>query len=194
MLSPPFPASIRTVIDATLSSATVSQATDDRPSIIMAPWLQVLEAYAVAALLRTPAFHRGVEKVARQVHRVRHGIPPEELGGTKLDDPQGNAYLRHFGEELQTQLGLAEARTAAKSARREIPAEGENAEAAWKGSVEESTSKAPKQQQAEAQVQDADGVWRDANREGSEGLPGPKQGFLGEYIGALREQMRTRGR
>ena len=161
----------------------------------MAPWLQVLEAYAVAALLRTPAFHRGVEKVARQVHRVRHGIPPEELGGTKLDDPQGNAhFLKHFGEVCSSQLGRAEARTAAKSTRREIPAEGENAEAAWKGSVEESASKAPKQQQAGTQVQDADGVWRDANREGSEGLPGPKQGFLGEYIGALREQMRSRGR
>ncbi|EME77556.1 uncharacterized protein MYCFIDRAFT_19863, partial [Pseudocercospora fijiensis CIRAD86] len=70
----------------------------------MAPWLRFLEAWAVQQLLRTPAFHRAVEKVARQVHRARHGTPPEELGGTKLDDPNQPSFIRHFADELKTQL------------------------------------------------------------------------------------------
>ena len=75
----------------------------------MAPWLRVLEAYLVQALLRTPAFHRGVEKVAKSVHRIRHGLPPEEMGGTKIDRPGNEGFFRHFSEEIQAQLGRAEA-------------------------------------------------------------------------------------
>ena len=74
----------------------------------MAPWLRVLEAYAVQALLRTPAFHRGVEKVAKQVHRIRHGLPYEEPGGTNISDPSKPGFGKHFIEELKGQLGQAE--------------------------------------------------------------------------------------
>ncbi|EMD00085.1 hypothetical protein BAUCODRAFT_49434, partial [Baudoinia panamericana UAMH 10762] len=68
----------------------------------MAPWLQVVEAFLVQQLLRQPTFHRAVEKVAKGVHRLRHGTPPEELGGTKLDQPSG--MLGHFLDEVKTQL------------------------------------------------------------------------------------------
>ncbi|KAF2207389.1 hypothetical protein CERZMDRAFT_5351, partial [Cercospora zeae-maydis SCOH1-5] len=70
----------------------------------MAPWLRVLEAYAVQALLRTPAFHRGVEKVAKQVHRIRHGLPYEEPGGTNISDPSQPGFTKHFLDELKGQL------------------------------------------------------------------------------------------
>ena len=39
----------------------------------------------------------------------------------------------------------------------------------------------------QAEEEGADSVWEDAKRTSSEA---PKQGFMGEYIGALREQMR----
>lgn len=36
-------------------------------------------------LLSSPTFHRGVAKVAKTVHKIQHGTPMEELGGTKLE-------------------------------------------------------------------------------------------------------------
>jgi hypothetical protein len=36
-------------------------------------------------LLRNPSFHRGVQGIHKQIHRLKHGKPPEELGGTELD-------------------------------------------------------------------------------------------------------------
>jgi len=66
-----------------------------------------LKAWAVATLLRSPTFHRGVEKVVKGVHRVRHGTPMEEMGGTKMDGPTGpTQFLKHFREELKEQLGV----------------------------------------------------------------------------------------
>lgn len=46
-------------------------------------------------LLSSPTFHRGVGKVAKTVHRIRHGTPMEEMGGTKLEREQECALLLH---------------------------------------------------------------------------------------------------
>lgn len=135
----------------------------------MAPWLRVLEAYLVQALLRTPAFHRGVEKVVRGVNRIRHGVPPEEMGGTKLDQPNNSGFLKHFTEEIQTQLGRAEAKTG---------------DAAGKSGKVTAARGAAEQ---EAQDESAEAVWRTARKNVEEGHK-EKQGFLGEYMAALREQ------
>ena len=139
----------------------------------MAPWLRFLEAYAVQLLLRTPAFHRGVEKVAKGVHRIRHGIPPEEMGGTKIDDPTKSSFLRHFSEEVQTQLGRAEAKSGDALVKSESSAASKGARSSSVEQVEE---------------ENAEAVWRNAQKRDAEA---PKQGFMGEYIGALREQMRN---
>lgn len=159
----------------------------------MAPWLQVLEAYLVAALLRTPAFHRGVEKVAKQVHRIRHGIPPEEMGGTKIDQPGNGGFLRHFTDEVQSQLGRAEARQGAlkspeevRAAQTTMDAEGENAEAVWK-SYEQRQSRVS-DTKVEAEVENADTAWTTAQKQSQQPA---KQGFMGEYMGALRDQLRN---
>ena len=132
----------------------------------MAPWLRVLEAYMVQALLRTPAFHRAVEKVAKNVHRIRHGPHPEDMGGTKLDQPTNGSFLRHFGEEVQTQLGRAEGKS------------GGNDVAGARGAGREAT---------QVEEEGADAAWRNAQRSGVEG---EKHGFIGQYVGALREQIR----
>lgn len=164
----------------------------------MAPWLRVLESYLVEALLRTPGFHRGVEKVAQRVHRFRHGLPPESSGGTDVDDPSKSNFFKHFSDEIQTQLGRAEQRSqqeATKSTRRTVPDEGENADAAWKASREETASCAPREEKMEAEQvgEDAEGAWRNAGKKGYEegNAPSPKRGFLGEYMDALRQQVRS---
>lgn len=142
----------------------------------MAPWLALLEAYAVQALLRSPAFHRGVEKVAKGVHRIRHGIPPEELGGTKIDGPNNDGFLRHFNEEVQTQLGRAEAK---------------KGETAVQSTSQGPASKKPARGNEWAQQTDeesADAAWQSSRRTAAQP---PKQGFLDEYMGALKEQLKN---
>lgn len=134
-------------------------------------WQRVLEAYLTQALLRTPAFHRAVEKVAKNVHRLRHGVPPEEMGGTKIDNPNSGSFLRHFSEEVQTQLGRAEAKTGDTAA-----AKGESA--------------AAKRSEQVAEDESADAVWRNAQKNVEDGQKQP-QGFMGEYIAALREQLKS---
>ncbi|KAK4497114.1 hypothetical protein PRZ48_011564 [Zasmidium cellare] len=136
----------------------------------MAPWLRFLEAYMVQALLRTPAFHRAVEKVARQVHRIRHGIPPEELGGTRIDQPGEPGFSKHFVQELKTQLGYAEQQEA-------------------KGVVNSKGSLDARQQKSTVvEEEGADGAWKSAQRSAREE---PKRGFMGEYMEALREQVKN---
>ncbi|KAF2166165.1 hypothetical protein M409DRAFT_23356 [Zasmidium cellare ATCC 36951] len=136
----------------------------------MAPWLRVLEAYMVQALLRTPAFHRAVEKVVRQVHRIRHGIPPEELGGTKIDQPGEPGFTRHFVQELKTQLGYAEQQEA-------------------KGVVKTGRGVDARQQKSTVvEEEGADGAWQTAQKTAREE---PKKGFTGEYMDALREQVKN---
>lgn len=161
----------------------------------MAPWLRVLEAYLVQLLLRTPAFHRGVEKVVRQVHRVRHGIPPEEMGGTKIDQPRNAGFLKHFNEEIQIQLGRAGS-DAAKTSRIEQPratpgqagqrqTELEGADAVWEG-IKKKTP--PQQAQKVADEEGADAAWEKSRRQTEKGA---KRGFIGEYVEALREQTKN---
>lgn len=36
-------------------------------------------------LLASPSFHRMVGRVHQKVQNIRHGVPPEEMGGTKID-------------------------------------------------------------------------------------------------------------
>nr|POE48849.1 hypothetical protein CFP56_38946 [Quercus suber] len=147
----------------------------------MSPWLRVLEAYLIAALLRQPAFHRAVEKVARQVHRIRHGIPPDELGGTKIDGPKDSGFLGHFLDEIKSQLGKAEGKdTAGVNIDRRVmdPQMGRQRTAA-------------KVDQAQAEDESADAAWRTASKNVNQP---PKRGFLGEYTEALREQIRTGGK
>lgn len=139
-------------------------------------WQRVLEAYLVQALLRTPAFHRAVEKIAKNVHRIRHGIPPEEMGGTRIDDPtkSSNSFLKHFSEEVQTQLGRAEGKSASES-------------------VAKTEAKAPGAGAKEVGVEDesADAVWKTARKNVEDGQRKEQQGgFMGEYVAALREQLR----
>ncbi|KAJ9602293.1 hypothetical protein H2200_013148 [Cladophialophora chaetospira] len=70
-------------------------------------WIWMLEKRLVDTLLRSPAFHRGVQKVHKKVHEIQHGKPPEYYGGTNLDTPEateGGAknFFKIFWEELKT--------------------------------------------------------------------------------------------
>ncbi|KAI7357210.1 hypothetical protein KC354_g10124 [Hortaea werneckii] len=143
----------------------------------MSPWLRVLEAYAVAALLRTPGFHRGVEKVARQVHRIRHGTPPEELGGTKIDEPGKSGFLGHFDDEIKAQLGAEKNKQGSAGVNMDSRAMSHGGK---KSRVEEVESRTDEV--------NADAAWKDAQHNASQP---PKQGFFGEYMSALKEQMRN---
>ncbi|KAL1303281.1 hypothetical protein AAFC00_006688 [Neodothiora populina] len=68
-----------------------------------APWMALVEAFLVKKLLESPAFHRAIGKAHKNVHRLRHGLPPEETGGTKLDSPAGRGFLGHFVDEIKDQ-------------------------------------------------------------------------------------------
>ncbi|KAK4612042.1 hypothetical protein CLAFUW4_13117 [Fulvia fulva] len=144
----------------------------------MAPWLRFLEAYMVRALLRTPAFHRGVEKVVKRVHQFRHGIPPEEMGGTKIDidGPQGEAgFGKHFLDEVKTQIGAAEQRETASGAVR------------TQGVKDDSVNV----RRAVPEEEDSDAAWQNMQKSGSQA---PKAGFMEEYMDALREQVRNQNK
>jgi len=144
----------------------------------MAPWIAVLEAYLVQALLRTPGFHRGVEKVARQVHRIRNGLPPDNVGGTKLERPDGSpGFSKHFLEEIRTQLGRAEARQPGSTILKE-----ENQAASTRPRGRDANPKATL-----AQEEGAEGAWQHVQKQGADA---PPQGFMGEYMEALRKQLR----
>ncbi|KAF7510206.1 hypothetical protein GJ744_006902 [Endocarpon pusillum] len=70
------------------------------------PWPVIwhLEKLLVLRLLRSPSFHRGVQGIHKTLHRLRHGPPPEELGGTRLDDPGDRGprrFMQLFWEELK---------------------------------------------------------------------------------------------
>ncbi|OQO01703.1 hypothetical protein B0A48_12740 [Cryoendolithus antarcticus] len=136
----------------------------------MAPWLMVLEAYAVQALLRTPGFHRIVEKVAKNVHRVRHGLPPEDEGGTSIQQPGQSGFAQHFVDEVKAQIGRTEARQADVHA-------------------SSTTDEVAKRSERE----DADAAWEQLKRstEASGTSKAPKQGFLDGYMDALRTQVKA---
>jgi hypothetical protein len=144
----------------------------------MAPWLHLLERWAVEQLLRTPGFHRGVEKVAKHVHRVRNGLPREEAGGTNIDRPDGSpGFGKHFYDELKTQLGRAE-RSEQNST---ILSEESKIFESGTSKTRTSRSDAVKDEGSEA-------AWRDLQR--SSAQP-PSPGFMSEYMGALKAQLRN---
>jgi hypothetical protein len=143
----------------------------------MAPWLRFLEAFLVQQLLRTPAFHRAVEKVARGVHRLRHGIPPEEAGGTKIDGPGNSSFLRAFTDEIKAQLGSAAGKEGGKAG---VHMDG-------RAMSHQGTKRRAEKEAARADEMDAEAAWRESKARGAEP---PKQGFLGEYVEALRQQVR----
>lgn len=67
----------------------------------------MLERKLVDTLLRSPAFHRSVQKVHKQIHQLQHGKPPDYYGGTNLEEPaQQGGGVKHlaklFWEELKT--------------------------------------------------------------------------------------------
>lgn len=174
----------------------------------MAPWLALLEAWAVQALLRTPAFHRAVEKVAKNVHRVRHGLPREEEGGTRIEGQDESGFTKHFMGAVKGQLGAAEEAEAekvrsrsyyeqlrqGKSQHEKAIGEDENiehmdAEAAWKRTSMklEAQSKNQAKQNVDV-VEDADSAWKSASKGLGQGEG--NRGFMGQYMDALREQVR----
>lgn len=185
----------------------------------MAPWFALLEAWAVQALLRTPAFHRAVEKVAKNVHRVRHGLPREEEGGTSIEGQKKDGFTKHFMGAVKGQLGAAEEAAEAEKARkpmsyaeqlrngrveaRKVVEEEDvgamDAEAAWRRAMkklEEAEADAKVKGKGKTHVdiveEDADSAWRSTSQKLGQG--DGKRGFMGSYIDALREQVRENKR
>ena len=145
----------------------------------MSPWLRVLEAFLVQQLLRTPGFHRAVEKVAKGVHRIRHGTPPEELGGTRIDGPGQSGFFGHFLDEVKGQLG-----NETKSLNGGTGNAGVNMDSRVMnhGGVKSSIEA----QAAKVDEMNAEAAWSQAKQTVAQ----PKQGFLNEYVDALRQQAR----
>ncbi|KAG9242362.1 hypothetical protein BJ878DRAFT_175860 [Calycina marina] len=68
-------------------------------------WLRIFEVWLTARLLASPSFHRGVRKVHKKVHEMRHGKDPAEMGGTSTNSPaDSNRFLKHYMEELRNQF------------------------------------------------------------------------------------------
>lgn len=64
----------------------------------MGPWFALLEAWAVARLIRSPTFNRAVQKVYRKINRIPDHEPRNGMGRT------GPSTFDHFREELKTQF------------------------------------------------------------------------------------------
>lgn len=68
--------------------------------------LTITQRKLVETLLRSPAFHRSVQKVHKQIHQLQHGKPPEYYGGTNLEEPAREGGLKSlfklFWEELKS--------------------------------------------------------------------------------------------
>lgn len=141
----------------------------------MAPWLRLLEGWAVEQLLRTPGFHRAVEKVAKNVHRVRNGLPREEKGGTEIER-EGPGFGQHFYDELKTQLGRAERSEQSSTVLRD------------ESKIFDGKSSARMSEAEAAKSEGSDAAWRDTQRRTAEP---PKQHFMAEYMDALRAQLRN---
>ncbi|KAK5075957.1 hypothetical protein LTS08_002466 [Lithohypha guttulata] len=69
-------------------------------------WFWLVERKLVETLLRSPTFHRSVQKIHKQVHQLQHGKPPEYHGGTNLEDPAAGSgvknFVKLFWEELKS--------------------------------------------------------------------------------------------
>ncbi|PIG80101.1 hypothetical protein AARAC_010674 [Aspergillus arachidicola] len=69
-------------------------------------WLRTFEVWLTARLLASPAFHRMVGRVHQKVQHLKHGVPPEEMGGTHRDNngPGLSKFVEYFKEEIKDQL------------------------------------------------------------------------------------------
>ncbi|KAL6235745.1 hypothetical protein BDW75DRAFT_239841 [Aspergillus navahoensis] len=68
------------------------------------PWT-LIEVWLTTQLLRSPTFHRMVGRVHGKVHRLRHGTPPEDMGGTNIDNiGPAKQFFQYFKEEIKEQL------------------------------------------------------------------------------------------
>ena len=66
---------------------------------------RAIERRLVTSLVRSPAFNRGVERVNQKIYEFRHGKLPEDMGGTKLDEPDRKGvkyFFKLFVEEVRT--------------------------------------------------------------------------------------------
>ncbi|KAL4786180.1 hypothetical protein BJX76DRAFT_355411 [Aspergillus varians] len=68
--------------------------------------LRTFEVWLTTRLLTSPTFHRMVGRVHGKIQRLRHGTPPEEMGGTNIDNGPGHAkrFLEYFREEIKEQF------------------------------------------------------------------------------------------
>ncbi|KAJ9202361.1 hypothetical protein DTO166G4_6529 [Paecilomyces variotii] len=70
-------------------------------------WLRAFEIWLTGRLLASPTFHRMVGRVHRRIQIFRYGTPPEEMGGTKIDNNNGSGakhFLQLFKDELSEQF------------------------------------------------------------------------------------------
>ncbi|KAI0593964.1 hypothetical protein F4775DRAFT_463813 [Biscogniauxia sp. FL1348] len=68
----------------------------------------MVEDFIVKQLLRSPGFHRGVQRIHDQVHNIKYGRNPHEPlrqgEATKEPGVDVNGFLSHFYDELRNQL------------------------------------------------------------------------------------------
>ncbi|KAL4897021.1 hypothetical protein BDV59DRAFT_169582 [Aspergillus ambiguus] len=69
-------------------------------------WLRALEVWLTTRLLASPSFHRLVGRMHQKIQHMRHGVPPEEMGGTNIDKkgPGLQKFLEYFKEEIKDQF------------------------------------------------------------------------------------------
>jgi len=53
----------------------------------------------IETLLRSPTFHKGVQRVHKTVHQLQHGKPPEYHGGSSIEpSEEAGKGMKHFFE------------------------------------------------------------------------------------------------
>ncbi|KAK4161638.1 hypothetical protein QBC43DRAFT_291730 [Cladorrhinum sp. PSN259] len=67
-----------------------------------------LEDFLVSQILRSPTFHRGVQRIHRTVQEARHGRNPNEplKPGEATANPnkvEPDSFVKHFVDELKNQ-------------------------------------------------------------------------------------------
>jgi len=68
-------------------------------------WFWQFEKRLIDMLLRSPSFHRGVQRVHKTVHQIQHGKPPEYHSGTHIDsEKEASQGVKHFFKLLWDEL------------------------------------------------------------------------------------------
>ncbi|KAJ9139514.1 hypothetical protein NKR19_g7417 [Coniochaeta hoffmannii] len=76
----------------------------------MSSWLfRVVLAFEdriIATLLRSPTFHRGVQRIHRKVEDVRYGRNPNDplRPGEATEEPGRPSFFGHFMDEVKNQI------------------------------------------------------------------------------------------